>query len=232
MNDDLRFDPTDPVDRELQRRFDLAAHGYDDPDVVLDALRPGMRRAQARRRVAMGGITAGVLAVVAVGVLSVSGSSSQSVHTPPAGHSSDRVPTATSTTQAPDAATPGSTDDHSGTDSGAGSSSSSSSGTSGGAGSTPAATSPGDGGTATPTPPAATTTTYTSGVEGGSITVSFANGVVSLVTSTPTAGYTASLHDNGPSRVEVRFNNGSGEWRIRVDVVNGALVPEITHSGG
>jgi hypothetical protein len=51
---------------------------------------------------------------------------------------------------------------------------------------------------------------------------------VSLVSSSPAPGFTAEVHDNGPSRVEVRFSNGQIEWRIRVDVVNGQLVPEIT----
>ena len=51
----------------------------------------------------------------------------------------------------------------------------------------------------------------------------------SFAGSTSADGYTADVHDNGPTRVEVRFNNGQTEWRIRVDVVNGALVqPEIT----
>ena len=51
---------------------------------------------------------------------------------------------------------------------------------------------------------------------------------VSLASSSPAAGFTAEVHDNGPTRVEVRFSNGQTEWRIRVDVVNGALQPEIT----
>ena len=51
---------------------------------------------------------------------------------------------------------------------------------------------------------------------------------VSLASSAPPPGYTAEVHDNGPTRVEVRFNNGQTEWRIRVDVVNGSSSPEIT----
>ncbi len=230
MTDEPTFEPADAVDRELLRRFDVAARGFDDPDMVLDALRPSMRRAQTRRRVALGGVAAAVLAVVAVGVSSLSGSPSQSVHTPPAGHSSTRVPAPAPTTQGADVAVPGATDGQGATDSSGGSSSSGDDST--GAASAPVAgTSSGDGAATTPTtPPAGTTTSYTS--DGGSITVSFVNGVVSLVSSTPTAGYSATVHDNGPTRVEVRFDNGTGEWRIRVDVVNGALVPEVTHSGG
>ena len=44
------------------------------------------------------------------------------------------------------------------------------------------------------------------------------------------AGFTAEVHDNGPTRVEVRFSNGQTEWRIRVDVVNGALVSPRSRS--
>ncbi len=57
----------------------------------------------------------------------------------------------------------------------------------------------------------------------------FADGAVSLaVEHARPPGYTAEVHDNGPTRVEVRFTNGQTEWRIRVDVVNGELVSEIT----
>ena len=59
---------------------------------------------------------------------------------------------------------------------------------------------------------------------GGSIVVNFDGSTVSLASSSPAAGFTAEVHDNGPSRVEVRFTNGATEWRIRVDVENGALV--------
>jgi hypothetical protein len=90
-----------------------------------------------------------------------------------------------------------------------------------------------EGGSATPdtvggqVAPAAQEVTYPS--DGGSIVVRLADGEVSLVSSTPAAGYSAELHDNGPTRVEVRFSNGETEWRIRVDVANGELQPaEIT----
>ena len=44
-------------------------------------------------------------------------------------------------------------------------------------------------------------------------------------------GYTPEVHDNGPSRVEVRFDNGQTEWRIRVELANGQLTPEVTQHG-
>jgi hypothetical protein len=58
--------------------------------------------------------------------------------------------------------------------------------------------------------------------------VRLSGGALSLVSSAPTAGYTAQVQDDGPTRVEVRFDDGPTEWRIRVDLVNGTLVPEIT----
>jgi hypothetical protein len=51
---------------------------------------------------------------------------------------------------------------------------------------------------------------------------------ISLGSSTPATGYTQEVHDNGPTRVEVRFSNGQTEWRIRVDLVNGELEAETT----
>jgi hypothetical protein len=64
---------------------------------------------------------------------------------------------------------------------------------------------------------------------GGSITVTVTNGMLSLTASSPAAGFTADVHDNGPSRVEVRFSDGQTEWRIRIELDGGALTSEITH---
>ena len=67
---------------------------------------------------------------------------------------------------------------------------------------------------------------------GGSITVTVANGAVSLASSSPAAGFAAEVHDNGPSRVEVRFfSSGGQEWRIRVELGSGGLTSEITQHG-
>jgi hypothetical protein len=76
--------------------------------------------------------------------------------------------------------------------------------------------------------PAAAPITQTYSSPGGSITVRLADGAVSLVSTQPAAGFSQETDDLGPSRVEVRFDDGSTEWRIRVDVVNGQLQPEIT----
>src|SRR5262249_9440790 len=102
---------------------------------------------------------------------------------------------------------------------------------------TPAANdaSPAAGTVATPDPPAApgapprppaTDTTYSS--PGGSIAVHRSGDTISLASSAPAAGFTPEVHDNGPTRVEVRFTSGGTEWRIRVDLVGGQLVAETT----
>ena len=42
------------------------------------------------------------------------------------------------------------------------------------------------------------------------------------------SGYSEERHDTGPDRVEVRFTSNTTEWRIRVDLVNGQPVEQIT----
>ena len=42
---------------------------------------------------------------------------------------------------------------------------------------------------------------------------------------------TAEIHDNGPTRVEVRFSDGQTEWRIRIELGGGGLTSEITQHG-
>ena len=85
----------------------------------------------------------------------------------------------------------------------------------------------GDAGSApAPAPAPPVTQTFTS--DRGAITVTLADSVLSPSSSTPAAGFAPEVHDNGPDRVEVRFFAGGTEWRIRVDAVNGQLVPEIT----
>jgi hypothetical protein len=83
----------------------------------------------------------------------------------------------------------------------------------------------GDGGT----PVAPTTQSFSS--VGGSIVVSTDGTSLSLVSSTPATGYAVEVHDNGPTRVEVRFTSGGTEWRIRVELGAGGLVSEVTQHG-
>jgi hypothetical protein len=218
MNDDLRFDP---VDDALRRRFADGAPAGPDADTVLGDLRPRLRRARNQRRAVFSGALAAAAVVVVLLVLAFAGGGGTgSVRTPPAsgGRNPDRGAAITTVPQ-PTVTT---VDDNG----------------SGGSGADDTAPSPtADTGAALPgagpvpetvptTTPAATPASYSSA--GGSIVVNFDGSTVSLASSSPAAGFTAEVHDNGPSRVEVRFTNGATEWRIRVDVENGALSDDIT----
>jgi hypothetical protein len=218
MNDEF----FDPIDSDLRRRFDAASpRTPGDPDAVLDGLRPQMRAARTRHRAALGGMAAGVVAIIAVaGFALTGGTSSPKVNTPPASHSS--VPDTRVSTPTVPSMPDGSGLKDSGTNGGGafndganqtGDTGSGSSGSTGGSGSD-----------ATPTTVGAPSqSSYSSA--GGSITVQLSGGQVSLVSATPAAGLTYEVHDNGPDQVEVRFSDSEGEVsRIRVELVNGALV--------
>jgi hypothetical protein len=84
-----------------------------------------------------------------------------------------------------------------------------------------------DGGVAAPVPPVSQSFSSF----GGSITVSVTDGALSLTSSSPSAGFSAEVHDNGPTRVEVRFFDGQTEWRIRIELGSGGLTSEITQHG-
>ncbi len=222
MNDDLRFDP---VDDELRRRFDARSRPEGDPDAVLDQLGPRLRRARQRRRAAFTGAAAlGAVLVLGAAVALGGGGGDGSVRTPPATGPDRTVPTVVTTVPQPTVTTADGAGTTDGTSAPQPTPPTGSDGTTGN----------GSSGSGEATPPAPTaalpvpqTPTYSSA--GGSITVNFDGGsTVSLASSSPAAGFTAEVHDNGPTRVEVRFSNGQTEWRIRVDVVNGALQPEIT----
>jgi hypothetical protein len=89
---------------------------------------------------------------------------------------------------------------------------------------TPPATLP----AAPPTVPAAEPTTETYEGIGGSITVRLSGDTLILATApVPAAGFTASVDDNGPDRVRVRFERDDQRTEIRVDLEDGRLVPRI-----
>ncbi len=221
MSDELH---RDAIDDELARRFGAPDSPGADPDVVLDAMRPRLERARMRRRASIASAVAGtaMAAVLLVLVLSGGGGGTNSVHTPPASNAPiHTLPPAPSTTDAGGSVTPD--DTIVGGTNGGGSFDESHDGSTEttqpiGAEEIPA--------TAPPTVPGTEEHTYSS--PGGSIVVNFGGGVVSFAGSTAAPGYTTEIHDNEPTRVEVRFSNGVTEWRIRVDVVNGELQPEIT----
>ena len=219
MNDDLR---PDAVDDELRRRFGAGAPADSDPDVVLDAMRPRLQQARTRRRVSFASAIAGVAAVVVVLAFVLGGGGgSGSVRTPPASNAPRPSTASTPSTTAPSggAATP---------DTAPTTQPEQASGT---IPPVPDATPP----TSPPDTVPSTNATIQQGSvpsPGGSITYDFVSGRIALTGVSPAAGFSDEIHENGPTRVEVRFSNGDTEWRIRVDVVNGVVQPpEITQHG-
>jgi hypothetical protein len=83
------------------------------------------------------------------------------------------------------------------------------------------------GGAVTPVP----TGTQAFSSVGGSIVVSVNGSSISLASSSPAAGFGAEVHDNGPTRVEVRFFSDGTEWRIRVELGSGGLTSDVTQHG-
>jgi cytoskeletal protein RodZ len=84
--------------------------------------------------------------------------------------------------------------------------------------------------TAGPAVPAVTET-YES--VGGSMTVRLAGGRIALVGDPePAAGFTPHVYDNGPDRVRVRFESATDDAEIRVDLVDGRLIPTIRNPDG
>ncbi len=223
MTDDFEFDA---LESEVRRRFDTLDVSQEDPDAVLDAMRPRLRRAQRNHRIAtFAAATFVMVGAVVLGLAAFRGSDTARVRvTPPA---SNAPSVSTTTTVLPDQGTPTVSTPNGSDDSEQGGSV-----PTGGTQPEPTGTGAPSGGTA-PEPVTVPTTTpttsdtpYTSA--GGAIVVHRSGSTISLGSSSPAAGYTAEVHDNGPTRVEVRFNNGSTEWRIRVDLVNGELEAETT----
>lgn len=84
---------------------------------------------------------------------------------------------------------------------------------SGGSGATPAAPSGGSGGTGTTSPaPSSTTRTYT--LVGGSASVRFEPGKVTVLWATPNSGYEVDVETYAPDRVEVRFRSETHESEL------------------
>ena len=75
--------------------------------------------------------------------------------------------------------------------------------------------------------PPASTSTYNA--NGGAITVRLTGSQIALASDpVPTSGWSGRIDDNGPDRVRVRFEMGDQRSEIRVDLVDGQLVPRIT----
>ena len=90
---------------------------------------------------------------------------------------------------------------------------------------------PDPGGTATTVAPSQPDDVQTYRATGGTITVRLAGNAASLDTVLPTAGYGYTVHDDGPTRVEVRFTR-AGEEVARIDVeVQGGHLVRVRHGG-
>lgn len=209
MSDDLH---PDAVDEELRRRFGAGAPSGADPDAVLDAMRPRLQQARNRRRASFASAIAGVAVLVVVLAFALDGSGGDgSVRVPPATKGPvSTAPTTPTTAPSGGAATPDTTP-----------------------GTTPDSVPVTTPETTPLTVPTATPTDSFSDFSsvGGNITVRARGDQVTLSKTAAAPGYTPEVHDNGPSRVEVRFSNGDTEWRIRVDLVDGQLVPEVSEHG-
>jgi hypothetical protein len=231
----------DPLERELQRHFDAIGAPTEDPDAVLDSMRPRLRRAQRNHRLLNGAVAAVVVAGALVVALLVFGSGSdpgRHVRVPPA-NPSPRVTTTTPGVSGPEpvpaptiptggeqSGQVGTTGDQDGAEP-----ATPQAGTAPGpAARTPnVAPSPSPAAQPAPAPttvPPVSDTPFSS--PDGSIVVHRSGNTISLASSGPSGGFTQEIHDNGPTRVEVRFNDGNAEWRIRVDLINGQLQAETT----
>ena len=93
--------------------------------------------------------------------------------------------------------------------------------------------------TTTTTPAATTTTTAPQSqtewktVSGVGVVGVFIDGdEVSLISASPVNPYHAEVEENGPERVEVKFEAESSEYRVRAEVRDGRLVWEVSSGGG
>ena len=240
-------DPRDPLDETLARGLGaLAPSEFElDADRALGAMRPALRRARTRRRVAASTSVLGVFVLVAAGAAVLqhhpdsrikvqshapSTPSTIAVPRPPATHALRSDPTSTTkpsvspTSTAPNVMPTTAPAAHTtlpvvaptttlrpptGT----------------------TAPARGHGGSTTTTTIAAAPATTPYSSTGGRVTITFANGRLTLDTYRATAGYSAEVHTNTPSEIEVRFtSNADGHGsRIRVRVQDGHVQPEIKH---
>jgi hypothetical protein len=244
-------DPYDEVDRALADGLAGLAPVAPSGDKVLESVRPRFRRARARARAAKaGGALVALLAVASVATLTaphsgrthvqVGSGSTQPGSTRPAGSSSTTVsttaPARPGVAHVPTTAT-SSVPARSGTTSPGTVQSTTPTTTSGnggarGGGPGPSdGSGPGRGGSTTTVAPSQPDDVQTYRATGGSIIVRLAGNAASLDKVSPAAGYGYTVHDDGPTRVEVRFTRAGEEVaRIDVDVEGGHLV-RVQHGG-
>jgi hypothetical protein len=70
-------------------------------------------------------------------------------------------------------------------------------------------------------------TTKTYQLTGGSVTISFAPGVVNFKAAVPQSGYSTEVEDVGPDRVRVEFDKDDSHSKFRAEWVSGELAITI-----
>ena len=235
-------DPFDELDRALSSGLSALAPDVDGSDDVLASVRPRYARARRRARLAKAGgviavfVTLGSIAAIAAPrsnrphVSVTSPSSTPGATRLPGGSTSTTVAhPSTTTISVPGRGMSVTTSPSKHSDSSIPSQHS-----------TPTSVRPAvvpSTGPGTPSGSRATTTTAPSGAsdlhaydsQGGSVSVRFTNAQLTLVHIAAASGYRVEVHDNRPDRVEVRFTNDAGEWRIEVQVDRGQLTHAVTH---
>lgn len=80
------------------------------------------------------------------------------------------------------------------------------------------------------TQPPSTPVTQSFACVGGSATVRLQDGALAIVATAPSSGWVVAETGGEGSEVEVRFEQGSAESRLKVDLVNGSMVPTCEES--
>jgi hypothetical protein len=223
MNDNSR----DDLDRALGAGLSDLASDASDAETVLIALRPRLRRARTRHHLARASTVIAVLVVLS-SAAAVAANRETTGHVDVAAPATStsargtRTHASTTTTSAPSEPTslprrgrdsspatspafaPPTSDDRSAADAHSSSPSTTTS--------------------------AAPASVHTYSAPGGTLTVRYRSGALTLVSYHAATGYTAEVHSAQADDVEVRFSNDAHEYRIRVRVDHGRLMPEISEN--
>lgn len=197
-------------DPQMERLLGGAGGAFPDVNTAYSQVRGRVRVIRRRRTMVAG--TAACLLMVGGAIFAAQGGPSRANLTPATDGLSTTTPSTTDTTLVVDSTTPsgGTTDDHGGAT--------------------------GTGASTTSTTPGATTTTAaavqsaTYNAVGGTVVVKLDHGALSLVSATPAAGFTIDSSTSRSDRVEVRFRSNDHDSRIRIDLIAGLMVDQITEN--
>jgi hypothetical protein len=64
----------------------------------------------------------------------------------------------------------------------------------------------------------------------GTVGVAVSGSSVTLVSATPVAPYHIEVDDNGPEKVDVKFESETMEYRVRAEIIGGTLTWSVTNS--